>query len=90
MEIEIPAQIFFGRHTDEAVNGKNPNRRSNAAVSTWILGLILICASAARAQSWGETSSTTSKEKSDSITVKAIGNDPRQKKPITVTLKGEK
>jgi len=39
---------------------------------------------------YAPTSSTTSKEKSDSITVTAISNDPRQKKPITVTLKGEK
>jgi uncharacterized repeat protein (TIGR03803 family) len=34
-------------------------------------------------------SPTTSKEKSDSITVKAISNDPRQKKPIDVKLEGE-
>ncbi len=39
---------------------------------------------------YAPTSSTASKEKSDSITVTAIGNDPKQKKPITVTLKGEK
>jgi hypothetical protein len=29
------------------------------------------------------------KEKSDSITAKAITNDPNQKKPIDVKLKGE-
>ncbi len=39
---------------------------------------------------YSPTSSTTSKEESDSITVTAISNDPKQKKPITVTLKGEK
>ncbi len=41
--------------TDEPLNGQNPNRRSTLAVSTWILGLILMGApAAARAQSWGE------------------------------------
>ena len=39
---------------------------------------------------YAPTRSTTSKENIDSITVKAISNDPMQKKPITVTLKGEK
>ena len=39
---------------------------------------------------YSPTNSTTSKEKSDSITVKAISNDPNQKKPIDVKLKGEK
>jgi len=33
--------------------------------------------------------STTNKQKSDLITVKAISNDPKQQKPITVKLKGE-
>ena len=38
---------------------------------------------------YSPTSSTKKKEKSDSITVTAISNDPKQKKPIKVTLKGE-
>jgi uncharacterized repeat protein (TIGR03803 family) len=33
--------------------------------------------------------STTNKEKSDSISITAISNDPKQQKPITVKLKGE-
>ena len=36
------------------------------------------------------TSSTTRKEKSDEITVTSMSSDPRQKKPIKVTIKGEK
>jgi uncharacterized repeat protein (TIGR03803 family) len=39
---------------------------------------------------YSPTNSTTSKEKSDSITVKAISNDPNPKKLIDVKLKGEK
>jgi uncharacterized repeat protein (TIGR03803 family) len=38
---------------------------------------------------YSPTNSTTRKEKSDSITVKAVSNDPNQKKPIDVKLKGE-
>jgi uncharacterized repeat protein (TIGR03803 family) len=38
---------------------------------------------------YSPTNSTTRREKSDSITVKAISNDPKQKKPIDVKLKGE-
>jgi uncharacterized repeat protein (TIGR03803 family) len=39
---------------------------------------------------YSPTNSTTSKEKSDSIMVTAISNDPTQEKPITVKLKGAK
>jgi hypothetical protein len=37
---------------------------------------------------YSPTNSTTSKEKRDSITVKAISNDPNQKKPIDVKAQG--
>ena len=39
---------------------------------------------------YSPTSSTTSKEKRDSIGVKTISNNPSQKEPIKVMLKGEK
>jgi uncharacterized repeat protein (TIGR03803 family) len=39
---------------------------------------------------YSPTSSTTRKEKRDSIGVKTISNDPSQKEPIKVMLKGEK
>jgi uncharacterized repeat protein (TIGR03803 family) len=39
---------------------------------------------------YSPTSSTTNNQQSDSITVTPIGNDPEQKQPINVKLKGEK
>jgi uncharacterized repeat protein (TIGR03803 family) len=39
---------------------------------------------------YSPTSTTTSKDQSDSIAVTPISNDPAQKKPIEVKLKGEK
>jgi len=38
---------------------------------------------------YSPTNSTRNREKSDSITVKAISNDPKQKRRIDVNLKGE-
>ena len=55
VKVEIPAQIFFGVTRTKQSGGKIRIATERLVLSTWVLGLILICAPAARAHSPAES-----------------------------------